>query len=72
MDVCDERAATAPARRWRSVSSPRGEKEQKHEVAALIHIAVSPRVYRANKASLPAGNVVYPLKRNDLIIVCSG
>jgi hypothetical protein len=30
----------------------------------LIRIAVSPRAYRAIKASLPAGSVVYPPERN--------
>jgi hypothetical protein len=28
-------------------------------------IAVSPRAYRAIKATLPAGSVVYPPERND-------
>ena len=31
----------------------------------MIRIAVSPRAYRAIKASLPAGSVVYPPERND-------
>jgi hypothetical protein len=31
----------------------------------LIRIAVSPRAYRAIKATLPAGRVVYPPERND-------
>jgi hypothetical protein len=31
----------------------------------LIRIAVSPRAYRAIKATLPAGSVVYPPERND-------
>jgi hypothetical protein len=31
----------------------------------LIRIAVSARAYRANKATLPAGSVVYAPKRND-------
>jgi hypothetical protein len=30
----------------------------------LIRIAVSPRAYRAIKATLPAGSVVYPPERN--------
>jgi hypothetical protein len=31
----------------------------------LIRIAVSARAYRAIKASLPPGSVVYPPERND-------
>jgi hypothetical protein len=31
----------------------------------LIRIAVSARAYRANKATLPAGSVVYAPERND-------
>jgi len=31
----------------------------------VIRIAVSGRAYRAIKASLPAGSVVYPPERND-------
>jgi hypothetical protein len=31
----------------------------------LIRIAVSARAYRAIKATLPAGSVVYPPERND-------
>ena len=31
----------------------------------MIPIAVSPRAYRAIKASLPAGSTVYPPERND-------
>jgi hypothetical protein len=30
----------------------------------VIRIAVSPRAYRAIKATLPAGSVVYPPERN--------
>ena len=30
----------------------------------MIRIAVSPRAYRAIKASLPTGSVVYPPERN--------
>ena len=31
----------------------------------MIRIAVSPRAYRAIKASLSPGSVVYPPERND-------
>jgi hypothetical protein len=31
----------------------------------LIRVAVSPRAYRAIKATLPVGSVVYPPERND-------
>jgi len=36
----------------------------KPRVSALHRIAVSPRAYRAIKATLPAGSVVYPPERN--------
>jgi hypothetical protein len=38
----------------------------------LIRIAVSPRAYRAIKATLPAGSVVYPPERNDRAKICYG
>ncbi len=31
----------------------------------MIRVAVSARAYRAIKAALPAGSVVYPPERND-------
>jgi hypothetical protein len=33
----------------------------------LIRIAVSPRAYRAIKATLPAGSVVYPPERSRAV-----
>jgi hypothetical protein len=39
------------------------------ESLALIRIAVSARAYRAIKASVPAGSVVYPPERNCRTLV---
>jgi hypothetical protein len=36
-----------------------------YPVSALIRIPVSARVYRAIKATLPMGSVVYPPERNE-------
>jgi hypothetical protein len=48
-----------------SAGSPRIVDDRKLRASALIRIAVSSRAYRAIKATLPAGSVVYPPERND-------
>jgi hypothetical protein len=52
------------ARRQRSVSNNACPVAHARDLS-LIRIAVSPRAYRAIKATLPAGSVVYPPERND-------
>ena len=59
-----EAAAIEAGARMRSIVALDREVRRLVRQTIVIRIAVSPRAYRAIKAALPAGSVVYPPERN--------
>ena len=59
-----EAAAIEAGARMRSIVALDREVRRLVRQTIVIRIAVSPRAYRAIKAALPAGSVVYPPERD--------